>query len=42
VEREEAGGRAAVEKAAAPAKFISLFTAKDVREVHLRQQQDEA
>jgi orotate phosphoribosyltransferase len=42
VEREEAGGRPAVEKAAAPAKFVSLFTAKDVREEHLRQQQEEA
>lgn len=34
VEREEAGGRAAVEKAADPAKFISLFTANDVRAMH--------
>ena len=37
VEREEAGGRASVEKAATPAKFISLFTAADVRKEHLRQ-----
>jgi orotate phosphoribosyltransferase len=36
VEREEAGGRANVEKAAAPAPFISIFTARDVREEHLR------
>ena len=36
VEREEAGGRAGVEKAAAPAKFVSLFTAADVRQEHLR------
>jgi len=36
VEREEAGGRAAVEKAAAPAKFISIFTANDVRAEHLK------
>jgi orotate phosphoribosyltransferase len=36
VEREEAGGRAAVEAAAAPAKFISIFTAKDVREEHIK------
>ena len=36
VEREEAKGRAGVEKAAAPAQFVSLFTAKDVREEHLR------
>ena len=34
VEREEANGRPAVEKAAAPAKFISIFTAKEVREEH--------
>lgn len=37
VEREEAGGRPAVEKAAAPAKFISIFTAAEVRKEHLRQ-----
>jgi len=36
VEREEAGGRANVEKAAAPAPFISIFTANDVRREHLR------
>lgn len=41
VEREEAGGRAAVEQAAAPAKFISLFTAAEVRAEHLRQKADE-
>ena len=41
VEREEAGGRAAVEKAAAPAKFVSIFTAQQVREEHLRQKADE-
>ena len=35
VEREEAGGRPNVEKAAAPAKFISLFTANDVRQEHI-------
>jgi orotate phosphoribosyltransferase len=35
VEREEAKGRAAVEKAAAPAKFVAIFTAKEVREEHL-------
>jgi len=40
VEREEAGGRAAVEKAAAPAKFVSLFTAKEVREEHIRQKKE--
>lgn len=41
VEREEAGGRAAVERAAAPAKFVSLFTAKEVREEHIRQMKEE-
>jgi len=35
VEREEAGGRPNVEKAAAPAPFISVFTASDVRKEHL-------
>jgi orotate phosphoribosyltransferase len=35
VEREEAHGRAAVEKAAAPAEFVSIFTAQDVRKEHL-------
>lgn len=36
VEREEAGGRAAVEKAAAPAEFVSLFTASDIRAEHAK------
>src|ERR1043166_5425866 len=36
VEREEAGGRANVEKAAAPASFVALFTANDVRREHLK------
>src|SRR5436305_13570032 len=31
VERQEAGGRPNVENAAAPAEFVSLFTANDVR-----------
>ena len=35
VEREEAKGRADVEKAAAPAKFVAIFTASDVRKEHL-------
>jgi orotate phosphoribosyltransferase len=35
VEREDAHGRPNVEKAAAPAKFISIFTANDVRKEHL-------
>lgn len=37
VEREEAGGRANVEQAAAPAKFVAIFTANDVRREYLRQ-----
>jgi orotate phosphoribosyltransferase len=37
VEREEAHGRPNVEKAAAPAPFISVFTASDVRREHLAQ-----
>ncbi|MFL6443837.1 MAG: orotate phosphoribosyltransferase [Candidatus Sulfotelmatobacter sp.] len=40
VEREEAKGRPSVEKAAAPAPFISIFTASDVREQHLLQNDD--
>lgn len=36
VEREEAGGRVNVEKAANPAKFVALFTANDVRAVHVK------
>src|SRR5713101_859906 len=37
VERQEAGGRPNVEKAAAPAPFVSIFTATDVRQEHLLQ-----
>ena len=37
VEREEAKGRPAVEKAAAPAPFFSIFTADDVRKEYLKQ-----
>src|SRR5712664_2041064 len=37
VERQEAGGRASVEKAAAPALFVSIFTASDVRREHMLQ-----
>jgi orotate phosphoribosyltransferase len=37
VERQEAGGRPSVEKAAAPAAFVSIFTANDVRKEHLLQ-----
>src|SRR4051812_19495559 len=35
VEREEAHGRADVEKAAAPAPFVAVFTASDVRKEHV-------
>jgi orotate phosphoribosyltransferase len=40
VEREEANGRPNVEKAAAPAPFISVFTANHVRQEHLLQTDD--
>jgi orotate phosphoribosyltransferase len=40
VEREEANGRPNVEKAAAPAPFISLFTANEVRKEHILQNDD--
>lgn len=40
VEREEAKGRTNVEKAAASAPFISIFTANDVRQQHLLQNDD--
>jgi orotate phosphoribosyltransferase len=36
VEREEAGGRPAVEQAAAPAPFISIFKSNEVKSVHLK------
>jgi orotate phosphoribosyltransferase len=36
VERLEAGGRPAVEKAAAPAPFISVFTSNDVKAAHIK------
>jgi orotate phosphoribosyltransferase len=36
VEREEAAGRPSVEKGAAPAPFVSVFTANDVRAEHLK------
>jgi orotate phosphoribosyltransferase len=36
VEREEAGGRANVESAAAPAPFVALFTANEVRAAHVK------
>jgi hypothetical protein len=40
VEREEAKGRPNVEKAAAPAPFVSIFTAGDVRAEHILQTDD--
>src|SRR5271154_4980402 len=40
VEREEAKGRPNVEKAAAPAPFVSIFTANDVRKEHVLQTAD--
>jgi orotate phosphoribosyltransferase len=40
VEREEAHGRPNVEKAAAPAPFVSIFTANDVRAEHKLQNDD--
>ena len=40
VEREEAKGRANVEKAAAPAPFVSIFTAIEVRKEHVLQNDD--
>jgi orotate phosphoribosyltransferase len=39
VEREEAQGRSNVEKAAAAAPFLSVFTANDVRREHVAQQE---
>src|SRR5579862_70614 len=40
VEREEAGGRPNVERAASPAPFVSIFTASEVRAEHLLQTDD--
>ncbi len=42
VERAEAKGRPNVEKAAAPAPFVSIFTARDVRAEHVSQMDDTA
>src|SRR5215468_1069969 len=36
VEREEAGGRPAVAQAAAPAAFVSIFKASEVKAAHLK------
>src|SRR5438105_100280 len=41
VEREEAGGRANIEKAAPGVPFVSLFTADEIREEHLRMRKHE-
>lgn len=38
VEREEAGGRPAVEQAVSPAPFISIFRSSEIKEAHLRLQ----
>ncbi len=37
VERQEAGGRGNVEKAAAPAAFVAIFNASEVRQEHVLQ-----
>src|SRR5271155_1985774 len=42
VEREEAKGRPSVEKASAPAPFVSIFAASDVRAEHILQTDDTA
>src|SRR6266436_3107726 len=42
VEREEAKGRPSVEKAAAPAPFVSIFTARDIRAEHILRTDDTA
>lgn len=42
VEREDAKGRLSVEKAAAPAPFVTVFTANDVRREHIAQRQTPA
>jgi orotate phosphoribosyltransferase len=34
VERQEAGGRNSVQKAAAPAPFVAIFSANDIRQEH--------
>jgi orotate phosphoribosyltransferase len=36
VEREEAGGRPAVEQASAPAPFISIFKSSEIKAAHLK------
>ncbi len=39
VEREEAGGRANIQKAAGDAEFIPIFKAAEIRAAHLKRQQ---
>jgi orotate phosphoribosyltransferase len=36
VDREEAGGRANIERAASPAPFVAIFTARDLRNEYLK------
>src|SRR5690348_7736683 len=40
VERQEAGGRPNVEKAAAPVPFVSIFAADEVRKEHILQNEE--
>lgn len=40
VEREEAGGKRNVEKAASPAPFVPIFKANDIRQEHVLQTDD--
>src|SRR4030088_201401 len=42
VEREEAKGRPSVEKVAAPARFVSIFTAHEIRAEHILQNDETA
>jgi orotate phosphoribosyltransferase len=37
VDREEAGGRANIERAASPAPVVAIFTARDLRDEYLKQ-----
>jgi orotate phosphoribosyltransferase len=40
VERQEAGGRLNVEKTATPAAFVPIFTASDIRQEYMRQNEE--
>jgi orotate phosphoribosyltransferase len=40
VERQEAQGRPNVDKAAAPSPFVSIFTASDIRQEYMRQNEE--